>query len=155
MSDLNASNEGAEGAAGAEAPAEPPPPSMPARPLCDPEQPLTVRDLFNAGVHFGHQTKRWNPKMRPYLYGSRDGIHIIDLDQTVRLFKRAFSFVNDTIARGGHILFVGTKRQAQDIVREEASRANRCPKSSTRSKSEPFRCFAARRRRSCSSPACR
>jgi small subunit ribosomal protein S2 len=124
MSDLNASNEGAEAGAGADVPAEPPPPSMPARPLCDPEQPLTVRDLFNAGVHFGHQTKRWNPKMRPYLYGSRDGIHIIDLDQTVRLFKRAFSFVNDTIARGGHILFVGTKRQAQDIVREEASRAN-------------------------------
>lgn len=91
--------------------------------LCDPEQPLTVRDLFNAGVHFGHQTKRWNPKMRPYLYGSRNGIHIIDLDQTAHLFKRAFQFVNDAVARGGHVLFVGTKRQAQEIVREEAARA--------------------------------
>jgi small subunit ribosomal protein S2 len=93
------------------------------RPLCDPENPLTVRDLFNAGVHFGHQTKRWNPAMRPYLYGVRNGIHIIDLDQTANLFRRAFSFVNETVARGGHILFVGTKRQAQAIVREECERA--------------------------------
>jgi small subunit ribosomal protein S2 len=93
------------------------------RPLCDPEQPLTVRDLFEAGVHFGHQTKRWNPKMSPYLYGARNGIHIIDLDQSVQLFRRAFMFTMDTVARGGHVVFVGTKRQAQDIVREEASRA--------------------------------
>ena len=91
--------------------------------LRGPEQPLTVRDLFEAGVHFGHQTKRWNPKMRPYLYGARNGIHIIDLDQSVHLFRRAFAFVMDTVARGGHILFVGTKRQAQDIVKEEAARA--------------------------------
>ncbi len=95
----------------------------PVRPLADPENPLTVRDLFEAGVHFGHQTKRWNPKMRPYLYGARNGIHIIDLDQSVYLFRRAFSFVMDAVARGGHIIFVGTKRQAQDIVREEAQRA--------------------------------
>ena len=94
------------------------------RPLCDPENPLTVRDLFEAGVHFGHQTKRWNPKMRPYLYGARNGIHIIDLDQSVNLFRRAFSFTVDTIAKGGHVVFVGTKRQAQEIVREEATRAN-------------------------------
>ena len=74
--------------------------------------PLTVRELLDAGVHFGHQTKRWNPKMRPYIYGARNGIHIIDLDQTARLFKRAFDFVTETVARGGHVLFVGTKRQA-------------------------------------------
>src|SRR5690606_33304352 len=93
------------------------------RPTRDPEQPLTVRDLFEAGVHFGHQTKRWNPKMRPYIYGSRSGIHIIDLDQTAKLFKKAFDFVMNTVARGGTVLFVGTKRQAATIVQEEATRA--------------------------------
>jgi small subunit ribosomal protein S2 len=91
--------------------------------LRDPQVPLGVRELFDAGVHFGHQTKRWNPKMRSYIYGARGGIHIIDLDQTVRLFKRAFDFIAETVSRGGSILFVGTKRQAQDIVREEAQRA--------------------------------
>jgi small subunit ribosomal protein S2 len=91
--------------------------------LRDPARPLTVKELFEAGVHFGHQTRRWNPKMRPFLYGSRNGTHIIDLDQTVQLFRRAFNFVSDVVARGGHIMFVGTKRQAQDIVREEAQRA--------------------------------
>ncbi len=89
----------------------------------DPAEPMSVRELFEAGVHFGHQTKRWNPKMRPYIYGSRSGIHIVDLDQTVQLFKKAFDFVSDTVARGGSVLFVGTKRQAQEIVREEAARA--------------------------------
>jgi len=74
-------------------------------------------------VHFGHQTKRWNPRMRPYIYGARNGIHIIDLDQTAELFKRAYSFVADTVGRGGHVLFVGTKRQAAEVVREEAERA--------------------------------
>lgn len=88
----------------------------------DPSQPLTVRDLFEAGVHFGHQTKRWNPKMRPYIYGARSGIHIVDLDQTVQLFKKASDFAADCVARGGHILYVGTKRQAAEIVREEAAR---------------------------------
>jgi small subunit ribosomal protein S2 len=91
--------------------------------LRDPAQPLSVRELFEAGVHFGHQTKRWNPKMRPYIYGARSGIHIVDLDQTARLFKRAFDFLVDTVARGGSVLFVGTKRQAQEIVIEEARRA--------------------------------
>jgi small subunit ribosomal protein S2 len=91
--------------------------------LRDPARPLNVRELFEAGVHFGHQTRRWNPKMRPYLYGSRNGTHIIDLDQTVQLFSRAFNFLADVVARGGHVMFVGTKRQAQDIVREEAQRA--------------------------------
>ncbi len=92
--------------------------------LRDPARPLNVKELFEAGVHFGHQTRRWNPKMRPYLYGSRNGTHIIDLDQTVQLFRRAFNFLTDTVARGGHVMFVGTKRQAQDIVREEAQRAS-------------------------------
>jgi small subunit ribosomal protein S2 len=104
---------------GAVSPAAPASP----RPLASPDQPLTVRDLFDAGVHFGHQTKRWNPKMRPYIYGARNGIHIVDLDQTANLLKKAFGFIVDTVGRGGHVLFVGTKRQAQDIVREEAQRA--------------------------------
>ncbi len=90
----------------------------------DKDDPLPVRDLFEAGTHFGHQTKRWNPKMRQYIYGARSGIHIIDLDQTSRLFKRAFDFLSDTVSRGGHVLFVGTKRQAASIVEEEARRAN-------------------------------
>jgi small subunit ribosomal protein S2 len=85
--------------------------------------PLPLRSLLDAGVHFGHQTKRWNPKMRPYIYGARNGIHIIDLDQTARLFQRAFNFVQETVARGGQVLFVGTKRQAQEIVQEEALRS--------------------------------
>ena len=85
--------------------------------------PLPLRSLLDAGVHFGHQTKRWNPKMRPYIYGARNGIHIIDLDQTARLFARAYQFVVETVGRGGHILMVGTKRQAQEIVREEATRS--------------------------------
>jgi small subunit ribosomal protein S2 len=85
--------------------------------------PLPLRSLLDAGVHFGHQTKRWNPKMRPFIYGARNGIHIIDLDQTTRLFKRAYDFITDAVGRGGHVLFVGTKRQAQDIVIEEARRA--------------------------------
>ncbi|HEU4405520.1 MAG TPA: 30S ribosomal protein S2 [Polyangiaceae bacterium] len=86
------------------------------------EFPLPLRSLLDAGVHFGHQTKRWNPKMRPFIYGARNGVHIIDLDQTARLFRRAFDFVTETVARGGHVLFVGTKRQAQEIVTEEAQR---------------------------------
>ncbi len=85
--------------------------------------PLPLRSLLDAGVHFGHQTKRWNPKMRPFIYGARNGIHIIDLDQTARLFARAYNFVVETVARGGHILMVGTKRQAQEIVQEEAVRS--------------------------------
>ena len=85
--------------------------------------PLPLKSLLDAGVHFGHQTKRWNPKMRPYIYGARNGIHIIDLDQTARLFQRAFNFVQETVARGGHLLMIGTKRQAQEIVTEEAVRS--------------------------------
>jgi len=85
--------------------------------------PLPLKALLDAGVHFGHQTKRWNPKMRPFIYGARNGIHIVDLDQTARLFARAFHFVQETVARGGHLLFIGTKRQAQEIVQEEALRS--------------------------------
>jgi small subunit ribosomal protein S2 len=85
--------------------------------------PIGLRALIDAGVHFGHQTKRWNPRMRPYIYGARNGIHIIDLDQTAELFKRAYAFVADAVGRGGHVLFVGTKRQAAEVVREEAVRA--------------------------------
>jgi small subunit ribosomal protein S2 len=85
--------------------------------------PLPLKSLLDAGVHFGHQTKRWNPKMRPFIYGARNGIHIIDLDQTARLFGRAFRFVEEMVARGGHLLMIGTKRQAQEIVGEEAQRS--------------------------------
>lgn len=85
--------------------------------------PLPLKSLLDAGVHFGHQTKRWNPKMRPFIFGARNGIHIIDLDQTAVLFKRAYDFVVEQVARGGHVLFVGTKRQAVEVAREEASRA--------------------------------
>ncbi len=84
---------------------------------------LDMRELLEAGVHFGHQTGRWNPKMRPYIYGARNGVHIVDLSKTVRLFDRAAEFVSSTVAGGGHILFVGTKKQAQSIIREEAARA--------------------------------
>ena len=87
------------------------------------ELPLPIKSLLDAGVHFGHQTKRWNPKMRPFIYGSRNGVHIIDLDQTARLFQRAYNFIVETTGRGGHLLFIGTKRQAQEIIQEEATRS--------------------------------
>jgi small subunit ribosomal protein S2 len=83
---------------------------------------VTMRQMLEAGLHFGHQTRRWNPKMKPYIYGPRNGIYIINLDKTVGLFNRAYEFVIDTVAKGGNILFVGTKRQAQAIIREEVER---------------------------------
>src|SRR6201982_1590107 len=83
---------------------------------------LSMKQLLEAGVHFGHQTSRWNPKMKPYIFGARNGIYIIDLQQTVRMFREAYDFVRDLAAQGGTMLFVGTKKQAQDIVREEAER---------------------------------
>ncbi|MBI2892177.1 MAG: 30S ribosomal protein S2 [Deltaproteobacteria bacterium] len=86
------------------------------------EPPLSIRDLLEAGVHFGHQTNRWNPKMRSFIYGARNGIHIIDLGKTAKLFRQAYEAVVEAVARGGHVLFVGTKRQAVDIVVEEAQR---------------------------------
>jgi len=84
---------------------------------------FTMRQLLEAGVHFGHHTRRWNPKMGPYLFGVRNGIHIIDLEQTVPLMYRALNAVKDTVANGGRVLFVGTKRQAQERV---ANAAKRC-----------------------------
>lgn len=92
-------------------------------PARDPADPVNVRELFEAGVHFGHQTRRWNPKMKPYIYGARQGIHIIDLDQTAKLAQNACRFVSEAVGRGGNVLFVGTKRQAQEIVRAEAERS--------------------------------
>ena len=82
---------------------------------------VTMRELLEAGVHFGHQTGRWNPKMKSYIFGARNGIHIIDLQQTVTHFRQAYDFMVKTVARGGDVLFVGTKRQAADIIAEEAT----------------------------------
>ena len=81
---------------------------------------VTMQQLLEAGAHFGHQTHRWNPRMKPYIFGDRNGVHIIDLSQSVPLFARALEFVNQAVARGGKVLFVGTKRQAQDAVAEAA-----------------------------------
>jgi small subunit ribosomal protein S2 len=84
---------------------------------------ITLRQLLESGAHFGHQTNRWNPKMKRFLFGSRNGIYIIDLQQTLHRFGEAYTFVRNTTARGGKVLFVGTKKQAQDIVSGEAMRA--------------------------------
>ena len=84
---------------------------------------ITMKELLEAGVHFGHQTKRWNPKMKEYIFGERNGIYIIDLQKTLKLFKDASKFVIDLCSQGRIILFVGTKRQAQDAIAEEAGRA--------------------------------
>ncbi len=81
---------------------------------------VTMQQLLEAGAHFGHQTHRWNPRMKPYIFGDRNGVHIIDLSQSVPLFARALEFVNQAVARGGKVLFVGTKRQAQDAVADAA-----------------------------------
>ncbi len=83
---------------------------------------IAMKDLLEAGVHFGHQTKRWNPKMKEYIFGERNGIYIIDLNKTVKLFRDAEEFVSNLAAEGRTILFVGTKRQAQDVISEEAQR---------------------------------
>ena len=83
---------------------------------------VSMKQLLEAGVHFGHQTRRWNPKMAPYIYMERNGIYIIDLQKTVKKLEEAYSFVRDTAANGGTLLFVGTKKQAQDAVKEEAER---------------------------------
>ena len=78
---------------------------------------ILMKELLEAGVHFGHQTRRWNPKMKPYIFGARNGIYIIDLQKTLRLFKNSYNFVVDVVANGESILFVGTKRQAQETIR--------------------------------------
>ncbi|MEK7373094.1 MAG: 30S ribosomal protein S2 [candidate division NC10 bacterium] len=83
---------------------------------------LTMKELLEAGVHFGHQTKRWNPKMQKYIFGERNGIYIIDLQKTLKKFREAYAFMRDLAAGGGTVLFVGTKKQAQEAVLEEATR---------------------------------
>ena len=83
---------------------------------------VSMKQLLEAGVHFGHQTRRWNPKMAPYIYTERNGIYIIDLQKTVKKLEEAYNFVRDLSANGGNVLFVGTKKQAQDAIREEAAR---------------------------------
>jgi len=83
---------------------------------------VTMKELLEAGVHFGHETKRWDPKMKPYIFGARNGIYIIDLQKTVQFFKEAYQFVRDVAAKGEYVLFVGTKKQAQETIGEQASR---------------------------------
>lgn len=83
----------------------------------------SLRALLEAGAHFGHQTRRWNPKMKPYIFGARNGIHVLDLQQTVDGLNDAYSFVTDMVANGGKVLFVGTKKQAQETIAQEAARA--------------------------------
>jgi small subunit ribosomal protein S2 len=84
---------------------------------------FSMRELLEAGVHFGHQTHRWNPKMSPYIFGTRNNIHILDLSQTVPLLHQALKKISDTVASGGRVLFVGTKRQASDLVADAANRS--------------------------------
>ena len=83
---------------------------------------VSMKQLLEAGVHFGHQTRRWNPKMAPYIYTERNGIYIIDLQKTVKKLEEAYNFIREISANGGNVLFVGTKKQAQDAIREEAAR---------------------------------
>ena len=85
---------------------------------------ITMKEMLEAGVHFGHETKRWDPKMKSYIYAARNGIYIIDLQRTVQLFREASNFVRDLAAKGEYILFVGTKKQAQDSISEEATRCD-------------------------------
>ena len=98
-----------------------PPASETAQALVEREA-LTIRELVEAGAHFGHQTRRWNPRMKPFLFGERNGVHIMDLDQTLPRFQDALSFLTETVASGGKVLFVSTKRQAQSFVEAEAQR---------------------------------
>ncbi|MBI3541466.1 MAG: 30S ribosomal protein S2 [Deltaproteobacteria bacterium] len=84
---------------------------------------MTVKEMLESGVHFGHQTHRWNPRMKPFIYGARNGIHIIDLRKTIDLLAKACEFVSNRVAEGGNVLFVGTKRQAQPLVEEMAKKA--------------------------------
>jgi small subunit ribosomal protein S2 len=83
---------------------------------------VTMKELLEAGVHFGHEKKRWDPKMKPYIFGARNGIYIIDLQKTLQLFKEAYQFIRDVAAKGEYILFVGTKKQAQETICEQATR---------------------------------
>ena len=83
---------------------------------------ITMKQMLEAGLHFGHQTRRWNPKMKPYIFAPRNGIYIINLDKTIRLFRKASEYLVNITSTGGYVLFVGTKRQAQAIIKEEAER---------------------------------
>ena len=83
---------------------------------------VSMKQLLECGVHFGHQTRRWNPKMKPYIFTERNGVYIIDLQKTVKGLEKAYAFIRDVAAEGGHVLFVGTKRQAQETIKEEATR---------------------------------
>ena len=83
---------------------------------------ITMKSMLEAGLHFGHQTRRWNPKMKPYIFAPRNGIYIINLDKTMKLFKKAYEFIVEETSKGGYVLLVGTKRQAQAIIKEEAIR---------------------------------
>jgi small subunit ribosomal protein S2 len=83
---------------------------------------VTMRQMLEAGLHFGHQTRRWNPKMKPFIYGPRNGIYIINLDATMKMFRIAYGYIRNTVAEGGSIMFVGTKRQAQAVIKEQAER---------------------------------
>lgn len=83
---------------------------------------LTMKQLLESGVHFGHQTKRWNPKMKPYIFGARNGIYIVDLQQTVKLFNAVYDLIKKITSKGGTVLFVGTKKQAQNSIEEETKR---------------------------------
>ena len=84
---------------------------------------ISMKLLLEAGVHFGHQTNKWNPKMKTFIFGARNGIYIIDLQQTVEMFSKAYQFISDTVASGREVLFVGTKKQSQEAIREESTRA--------------------------------
>ena len=88
----------------------------------EPGTPRTIRTLMDAGAHYGHQTQRWNPKMLPYIFGARNGVHIINLDLTMKKWEIARKYILDRVALGGNVLFVGTKQQAKDIIKEEATR---------------------------------
>ncbi|MDD5759098.1 MAG: 30S ribosomal protein S2 [Desulfobulbaceae bacterium] len=83
---------------------------------------ITMKEMLIAGLHFGHQTRRWNPKMKPYIFGARNNIYIINLDKTLPMFNAAYDFIASRVAKGSNVLFVGTKQQGQDIIREEATR---------------------------------
>jgi small subunit ribosomal protein S2 len=83
---------------------------------------ITMKQMLEAGLHFGHQTRRWNPKMKPYIFAPRNGIYIINLDKSIRLFRKAYEYILNETSKGGYVLFVGTKRQAQAIIKEEAER---------------------------------
>lgn len=96
--------------------------ASPKTPAIEPGTPITIKNLIEAGAHYGHQTQRWNPKMLPNIYGARNGVHIINLDITMRKWEIARKYIVDRVSLGGNVLFVGTKQQAKDIVKEEATR---------------------------------